>query len=312
MMDTTLSALKNNLLANIFILLCIAYGFIFSILLIFFGLHFVLHKSRYSKKQWGRKIQAWIKPMFLFGCKFFLSGFFGIYVIGPRLNAWFRPADANICGLMGTFLAAFIWLLYVSFRTARIITAVAMCALSIGILAQKSSPIFERSSSNETAGSNEVLPAVTAETSHASHGSGTVIVLSGSRASEEISQKNKTVKADPRYKICPLYDQTKAVKSGAIIPIKLELCNASGADVSASSIVVTSTALTKISNNSPGMLMEAGSTNPHNNFRFDAALGRTGGYILNLKTTGLSTGTYSLSFTAGSDPTVYSVQFQVK
>ncbi len=311
MMDASLNALKNNLLANIFILLCIAYAFIFSIVLIFFGLHFVLHRSRYSKEQWARKIQAWVKPMFLFGCKSFLSGFIGIYVIGPRLNTWFHPADDNICGLMGTFLVVLIWLLYVSFRTARIITAVAVCALSIGILAQKSSPLFERSS-NETARSNEVLPGVTAETPRTSHGSGTVIVLSGSRASEEISQKNKTVKADPRDKICPLYDQTKAVKSGAIIPIKLELCNASGADVSASSIVVTSTTLTRISRNSPGMLVEAGSTNPDNNFRYDAALGRTGGYILNLKTTGLSTGTYSLSFTAGSDPTVYNVHFQVK
>ena len=263
-------------------------------------------------ERWGRKIQSCFKPMFLFGCKFFLSGFFGIYIIGPRLNAWFPYAEDNICGLAGTAIVVFIWLLYVWFRTVRIITVVAMAAILIGIFGQKYLPSFERFFSDESIGSNEVLPMITAEAQRTSHGSGTVRVLPGSRTFEEISQNNKTVNVDSPYKICPLYDQTQVVKSGATIPIKIELCNASGADVSASSIVVTATALTQISKNSPGMLADTGNANPDNNFRYDAALGRTGGYIFNLKTTGLSMGTYSLSFTTGSDPTVYSVQFQVK
>ncbi|HZT40533.1 MAG TPA: hypothetical protein VFA07_00005, partial [Chthonomonadaceae bacterium] len=59
-------------------------------------------------------------------------------------------------------------------------------------------------------------------------------------------------------------------------------------------------------------LESAGDANPDNDFRFDCTLGMAGGYIFNLKTTGLGTGTYNLNFTAGSDPTTHSVQFQVK
>jgi hypothetical protein len=37
-----------------------------------------------------------------------------------------------------------------------------------------------------------------------------------------------------------------------------------------------------------------------------------GGYIFNLKTTGIPTGTYRLGFTVDADPAVYSVQFAVR
>ena len=49
-----------------------------------------------------------------------------------------------------------------------------------------------------------------------------------------------------------------------------------------------------------------------NNFRFDPTLGSTGGYIFNLKTTGLTTGTYNLNFTVTGDSFGYAAQFQVK
>jgi hypothetical protein len=49
-----------------------------------------------------------------------------------------------------------------------------------------------------------------------------------------------------------------------------------------------------------------GNANEDNNFRFS-----DGYYILNLKTTGLSTGMYKLYFTAGEDPTLHSGTFQV-
>lgn len=122
---------------------------------------------------------------------------------------------------------------------------------------------------------------------------------------------SKSVTYTVGYNICPLYDQTKAVNSGATIPIKLELCDANGSDVSASSIVVTAVSVTQVSTNAPGQLEAAGNANPDNNFRFDATLGTAGGYIFNLSTKGLATGTYALSFTAGSDPTLHTVQFEV-
>ena len=55
--------------------------------------------------------------------------------------------------------------------------------------------------------------------------------------------------------------------------------------------------------------MDSGNANPDSNFRYDTTLG---GYIFNLSTSGLGTGTYTLSFTAGSDPTTHAVQFQVR
>lgn len=40
--------------------------------------------------------------------------------------------------------------------------------------------------------------------------------------------------------------------------------------------------------------------------------GAGGGYIFNLTTKGLTTGTYLLGFKAGGDPYTYTVRFQVK
>ena len=113
------------------------------------------------------------------------------------------------------------------------------------------------------------------------------------------------------FGICALYDQTKTVQSGSTVPIKVELCDASGADTSSSSVVVTATALTQISTGAPGAVEASGNSNPGNNFRFDPTLGTSGGYIFNFSTRGLSTGTYALSFTAGNDPIIHMVQFQV-
>ena len=52
-----------------------------------------------------------------------------------------------------------------------------------------------------------------------------------------------------------------------------------------------------------------GNANLDADFRYDAALA---GYIFNLSTKGLLTGTYTLNFTVGSDATVYSVPFAIK
>jgi hypothetical protein len=64
--------------------------------------------------------------------------------------------------------------------------------------------------------------------------------------------------------------------------------------------------------NAYGPVEDAGRANPDYNFRYDPLLGGTGGYIFNLSTSGLGTGTYVLGFRAGGDPTVYTVQLKVK
>lgn len=111
------------------------------------------------------------------------------------------------------------------------------------------------------------------------------------------------------YKIVALYDPTKYAKSGSTIPIKLQLADYNGANVSAAGISVTAQSVTLTGSATSTVPADAGSANPDNNFRYDASLG---GYIYNLSTKGLASGTYTLSFTVGGDPTTYTVQFQVR
>lgn len=104
------------------------------------------------------------------------------------------------------------------------------------------------------------------------------------------------------YNVCVLYDQTRAVNSGATVPLKLQLCDAAGANQSAASLTVTATGVERVSDQAPGALQDAGNANPDDNFRYDASLGGTGGYLYNLKTTGYLTGTYALRFSVAGDP----------
>ncbi len=114
------------------------------------------------------------------------------------------------------------------------------------------------------------------------------------------------------YNVCLLYDPTHAVKSGATIPLKLSLCDANGNDLSSSATIVTATSLIQVSTSTTDNIVDAGSSNEDNNFRFDSTLGSSGGYIFNLKTPGLAPGTYNLHFTAGADTTDHILVFQVK
>jgi hypothetical protein len=121
-----------------------------------------------------------------------------------------------------------------------------------------------------------------------------------------------SVRFSQPYGVCPLYDPTKAVHSGATIPIKLQLCDGSGNDLSSSSITVHAVSITQVSNSISGAVEDSGNANPDYDFRFDSSLGTTGGYIFNLKTTGLTTGTYNLNFTVTGDSFTYTAPFQVK
>lgn len=109
-----------------------------------------------------------------------------------------------------------------------------------------------------------------------------------------------------QYAVCLLYDPTRAVKGGAIYPLKLMLCDVSGNDLSSPSIVVHATSVFMASAYS-GAPEAAGNANPDSDFRFDPTLGSSGGYIFNLSTNSLAGGTYGFTFTAGNDPTIHTV-----
>jgi hypothetical protein len=101
------------------------------------------------------------------------------------------------------------------------------------------------------------------------------------------------------FNVCPLYDQTKAVKQNATAALKFFLCDAAGRDVSSSAIVVNAVSLTLTAGSLTGILEDSGNANPDNNFRFDPTLGPSGGYIFNLSTKPLGPAMWKLSFTVG-------------
>jgi pimeloyl-ACP methyl ester carboxylesterase len=109
------------------------------------------------------------------------------------------------------------------------------------------------------------------------------------------------------YNIGALYDQGKAKNSGSTVPIKIQLLDAAGTNVSAAGVSVTAIGVSLVSAVAPGPLEDSGKANPDGNFRF-----ARDSYIFNLKTTGLGTGTYILYFRCGADPTLHTVRFQLK
>lgn len=121
-----------------------------------------------------------------------------------------------------------------------------------------------------------------------------------------------TVSVSQPYQVCLLYDSTKAVQSGSTIPIKLQLCDESGNDLSSSTITLHGAAITQISSLISGPVQSAGNANADNDFRYDPTLGTAGGYIFNLQTKGLQTGTYNLNFTVTGVSSTYAAPFQVK
>jgi hypothetical protein len=96
------------------------------------------------------------------------------------------------------------------------------------------------------------------------------------------------------YRICLLYDPTKPA-SGSTIPIKLYLCNTTGANLSKSAITLTAI---QIDQGSTKVASASGS------FTFNAKITSGGGYQYNVSTKGLVVGkgiTYTLKFRVSTD-----------
>jgi len=123
---------------------------------------------------------------------------------------------------------------------------------------------------------------------------------------------NGTGTLNVTYGICLLYDPTKEVRSGAAYPIKIQLCELDGTNASASDITVLAEAIEQISTSTQHDVIDSGNANPDNNFRFDSSLGTTGGYVFNLRTTGLASSVYKLIFSVEGDPLPHEVEFVIK
>ena len=111
------------------------------------------------------------------------------------------------------------------------------------------------------------------------------------------------------YRICPIDDLRKPARSGSTVPIKIQLCDASGLNVSASSVVLHATIVTIAGASSGPAAAAAGNANTGNLFRYDDLLK---GYIFNLKTTGLATGGWQLNFEVTGDPVGHAADFDIR
>ncbi len=114
---------------------------------------------------------------------------------------------------------------------------------------------------------------------------------------------------DRRYTVQPLFDQNHAHKFRAVVPLKLELLDAQGNNVSSPDITVAATDVVLVGGETPSEVVEAGNADPDTNFRYDATLG---GYVFNLSSKNLAPGTWELHFLVGSDKSPYSIRFSLR
>ena len=116
--------------------------------------------------------------------------------------------------------------------------------------------------------------------------------------------------AGPVYEACLLYDPTKAHRSGSTAPLKVQLCDSGGANLSSPDVVLTVAGLTKLDGSATTALADSpGNSNPDSAFRYDPDLA---GYVFNLSTKGLSRGTWELRFTVAGSPMVHALPFDVR
>jgi hypothetical protein len=109
------------------------------------------------------------------------------------------------------------------------------------------------------------------------------------------------------YGVDALYDPSQAKRSGSTIPLKLEITDAAGDNMDSADLPIQ--ALFVVGQNGiQAQLQSPGNANPNNLFQFDP---RTIAYQFNLKTTGYSSGLYTLYFQVGDAPTLYSLSFTV-
>jgi len=106
-----------------------------------------------------------------------------------------------------------------------------------------------------------------------------------------------------RYGVCLLYNAAQPSNSGSTIPVKLQLCDANGNNVSSAGTTVQVANITG-ADEATYAAVSSGKANPNGYFRYDSTLE---GYIFNLSTKDVPAGSYLLNFQVAGDATVHSV-----
>ena len=115
----------------------------------------------------------------------------------------------------------------------------------------------------------------------------------------------------PSYQVCPLFDTSRSFKAGRVAPLKIQLCDATGANLSDPSLVLTAIRLVQRDTSAATVVVpdSPGEANADGVFRYDAALA---GYIFNLSTAGLASGTWELQFRVSGATAINAIAFDVR
>lgn len=109
-----------------------------------------------------------------------------------------------------------------------------------------------------------------------------------------------------------LLEEGRVFKAGSTIPVRVQILDASGTNVSAADLPLVATRVRPVSNPGAGGPPHApGQSNPGLAFQFTSLQGEPG-YRFNLKTTGLAAGRHALEFVVGSSGPTLSVEFEVR
>jgi hypothetical protein len=103
------------------------------------------------------------------------------------------------------------------------------------------------------------------------------------------------------YRVAVLTDLSKAVHQNATLPVKIQLTSSTGANLSSATVTVHAVGI-----DATTIAPAPGSSQPGQNFTYSS-----GSYQYNVKTTTLSAGQHTLTYTAGNDPTKHTVTFTV-
>lgn len=108
----------------------------------------------------------------------------------------------------------------------------------------------------------------------------------------------------------PLFDNAHAHRAGSVVPLRLQILNGEGVNISSPDLVLTATGLVKKDNTSvTAVVDDAGNANPDKAFRYDASLQ---GYVFNLSTKGMTAGTWQGQFQVSGYSGTYTVEFDLR
>jgi hypothetical protein len=122
---------------------------------------------------------------------------------------------------------------------------------------------------------------------------------------------NLCLKSLQQYSVVPLYKVDKKNRPGSTVPITIRVNDASGTNSADPALAVKAVSLASGATTvSP--VPAPGSTQPNGLFTYVATLTPGGGYQYNVKAVGLAVGTWTLNFTIGDDPVLYSTTFVIR